>query len=400
MVQSKLIISAALLAGASRVAASPDKQGMAVHPVNVPGGYIKNVETQLNTVTGVAKAAAAAPVAPTRNVVYVTQTAYYDDSGKQAAKRDDNSKYSAADLQLAAQIKPLLEGSHDAYVKGIKDYTDSNGNFELDRAATNAAQGIQLYDMFIARRRGNGNGGNGLAKRATPSQQDLIKGLKPSLQLGYDANAYLGYGNYDDAALDSAHKLNVMADGGLDINDQYPHTDASRQLASDMGPLFKYGKQQVDGAVKEYTDSNGNFDADRAASDIVRAIQMAQRYADNNSGNGGNGGGARNVAPRDDDASAAEFGNMLVDLGARLMQGETLDVAAMVKREDMNSDEVTKAIKAVLVRAHDVYTRVNETYTDASGNFDYDAGADALSLIMEAYKEEIAEAKARSQQQQ
>lgn len=395
MVQTGYILGAAALAGLGQ-AAGAGRQGLTVHPVNGFDNFMQKVETGLNTVTGPRDDA---PKSHSHNVVYVTQTTYYDaNGGKQ--RRDDRSKYSSADLELASIIKPMLQSGHEQYNTMIKSYTDSNGNFEIDRAASNAAMGIQMYDMIVARgrnlqrkKRSVDNGvdvegghmllelgarmlseeGPTLGKRAAPSQSDLIKGLKPVLQLGYDAQQVLSYGNYDECALDAAHKMNAMADGTLNVI-QFSETDASRQLASDIGPLFKYGKQQVDMAVKAYTSSDGTLDADRATADIIRGLQFAQRY--------GGRIGSRDIH---------ETGHFLVDLGAEIMNGGESGLG----RRDLNEEDLAKTIKPLLIKSHDIYVRLNQQYTDAGGNFDYDGASSGISQLMTGYSQEISDARAK-----
>lgn len=399
MVQSTYFFGTAALASLC-AAAQP---AVLVHPVQMNDAFLSRAETGLNTVTGPRQDGNAAnAMGSHRNVVYVTQTAYYDpDSTSGPHRRRDAAapQPNSADQELATKIKPLIQSAYESAVPMMKNYIDSQGNFEDDRAATNAAQMIQMADLFFNRggmfqkkRRSAGDNVDveaghryvelgarmlasdegGLQRRSLPSQNDLIKGLKPSMQLAYDAYDTLTYHDFDHAALDTAHKINAMNDGTLQILSTFQPTDASRQLASDMSPLVHYSKDNVDKVFKEYTDSNGNFDSTRATADLVHAIQFAQNYVGRM--------GTRDVNPVHD------MGYFLIDLGSDVLSGSgTLRRRAAA----MSQEELTQTLKPIVEKSHSIYTKVVQDYTGTDGTFSYDKLSNDVSVLMTEYSQQL-----------
>lgn len=461
MVQTHYLLHAAALAylGSAGVAFEHGhldereyKPTLTLHQVEVNDKFIHKVATGLNSITGpgseetvvnhqgvagVASAAAGAAGAvgagiagaagvkssTSRNVVYVTKTAYFDENaavkrsvaphaGKRGwfGKRADNTKYTQEDLDLAAQLKPYMKQSNDQTEIRIKHYTDANGNFQADKAAQDVAQMIQMAEMYLrtmgggilgSKRSANAdvdaeaghmlielgarllaeNEEGGLGKRANGiSQADLIKGLKPMIQLGYDSYRSVKYDSYDDAAKDAAYRFNAMSDGRLDfMPNNLVETDASRSLANDISPIAHYARERADRVLKAYSDSKGQFDVDRAANDIARAGVLMQRLR------------GLNLLSRD----VYDAGYMMVDLGTQALQGQTSGLA----KRDLSHDDIVKQVKPLLVKGYKIYSRFNDRFTH-DGQFDINLAISKGAQGMISYSNEFAKMRQAQGQQQ
>lgn len=388
LIRAAALLSVALAAGV--------KPTIYVHAVGVDDGLLESVEDTWNTITGPPKA---------KSVVYVTKTAYYDgpeEDDEGSMKKRDNTKYTDADKQLAAQIKPYLERGFSAAQPVVGRFLDNNGNFNSDKAAALGARALQVCDTFlrtniIRKRSLNYESGSEkgytvdklrarnfdhedvtVAKRSNlPSQADLKRGLAPICQLSYDTYSTVTYLGYDEAALDVAHKIHGVLDGSIRPNVQFVESDQSRQLASDITPIFVYTKGNCDKVIAAYTDSNGNFDDDKATNDLVKAISFAQKFT-----------GGLGFAKR----SLGDMEYKLVELGTNVLN----EVAAKegLQARDYSQQQMYDALRPYVAQSYQTYVMIEKRFSDDQGNFSNDKATRLIGIVMAEYSKELSAARA------
>lgn len=395
MVATDFFIKAAALLSVTLAAGV--KPTIFVHAVGVNDGLLESVEDTWNTITG--------PPKP-KSVVYVTKTAFYDGPDEDEAgymiKRDAN-KYSDADKQLAAQIKPYLERGFSSAQPMVKRFVDNNGNFDANKAASMGARGLQILDTFLRaniirkrslkyesgsekgytvdklRARNFDHADVTIAKRSSlPSQADLKRGIAPICQLSYDTYSTVTYLGYDEASLDVAHKIHRVLDGSIRPNVQFVESDQSRQLASDITPLFVYTKGNCDKVIAAYTDSSGNFDDSKATNDLIKAISFCQKFT-----------GGLGIAKR---SFIGDMEYKLVELGTNVLN----EVAAKegLQARDYSQQQMFDVLRPYVAQSYQTYAMIEKKFSDDQGNFSNDKATRAIGIVMAEYSKELSAARA------
>lgn len=399
MVQVQHYLAAAAVAAVAQAGTGK----VTVHPVGMNDNFINNAGgAGPNTVTG-------APAEPReKSIVYVTQTA---NSHKMMHKRANlpAHQYTADDHKLANNLKPLIEEAKSQ--TGIQSpnqvkknpYVDDSGKFDSQKAAVDAAQAIRTADGYMrtlgfARRDESSamtkddfarmlldlgtkllsdqhQEGEHLSRRAAPSQDDLVRGLKPILQLGFDSGKLFKYDSFDNAALDGVYYLNRAHEGkyDADLYKDYPATDSSKKLAADITPVFHYGRETAQKLLSRYTDANGqNFDSQRAATDVARIYSIAKRLRGFN----------MNIADGQNPGDVhSQHGFALVEMANKLFQAE--DEEGMNKR-DVSQQQIVEAVAPLMSRAYDIYSKMASKHSE-NGNFNYENAIAKTATGMEQW---------------
>lgn len=325
--------------------------------------------------------------------------------------------YTDADHQLANQLKPLVDDMaataktihSNAKANGAPDlsksnYFDANGHVNVDKVANEMATAIRDADGYLklmgfARRSEMGDmmGSMNLvdldgtlnlpdvesdfsmfSKRSTeaPSHDDLVKGLKPFLMIGADTAKVLPkYDSLDAATLDKVYYLNRAVEGKFDaeMSKDYPVTDTSKKFAGEIDPLFRYSRDVTAKFISRYTDASGkNLDVQKAADDFANVYALTKSFAANQN---------KKTAKRSD--------NIVMDTVNKVVRR-----AEQLLKRELSTNQVSEIVKPVISKAFTLYSKTNAKFTDANGQFQYDAALSKIGVGMEQWEKLVADVQA------